>query len=212
MLAVLGPAPDVVRCPAGRFRRGPGAGDDGPVEIADADVAQVQPGTELGDHGVQQPVDVGGGFQVLAQAGQDLVGLVPAAVDHAGNAALQLFPKRDQCKRGERRRQRGRPPGVMIGHQRGDGDYHHRIDADDGGRHGQPHQRPMGRAAQIIQAVVKDRYRDRDRQRQQYDAEDPAGNTIGNQSWRAIPARAARRPGPATAAAAGPAGPRAAIG
>ncbi len=40
-----------------------GAGDDGPVEIADADVAQIQPGGELGDGGGQQPVDVGGGFQ-----------------------------------------------------------------------------------------------------------------------------------------------------
>ena len=178
MLAVPGPAAvGAWDASGGAF----GAGDDGPVEIADADVAQVQPGGELGDRGVQQPVDVGGGFQVLAEAGQDLIRLVPPAVDHAGHAALQLVAQRDQRQRGQRRRQRRRPPGVMIGHQRGDGDHHRRVDADDSGGHGQPQQRAMGRAAKVIQAVVQDRDRDRGRQRQQHHAEDPAGNAIGDQ-------------------------------
>jgi hypothetical protein len=44
-----------------------GAGDGGAVQAADADLAQVQPGGQLGDGGLQQPVDIGGGFQALTQ-------------------------------------------------------------------------------------------------------------------------------------------------
>ena len=43
--------------------------------------AQVEPAGELGEGGGEQAVDVGGGFQPLPQAGQDLVRLVPAPVE-----------------------------------------------------------------------------------------------------------------------------------
>jgi hypothetical protein len=111
---------------------GSGAGYGGAVEAADADVAQVQAGGELGDGGVEQAVDVGGGFQPLAQIGQNLVRLVPAAVDDAGDRALQGFAQRDEQQRGDGRRERGGSPGVMVGNERGGGDHHDGVDADDG--------------------------------------------------------------------------------
>ena len=47
-------------------------GDGGAVQGADTDLGQAQAGGEFGDGGVQQPVDIGGGFQPLAQVSQDL--------------------------------------------------------------------------------------------------------------------------------------------
>ena len=148
----------------------------GAVEAADADLAQVQPGSELGDGGVHQAVDVGGGFQPLAQVGEDLVGLVPAAVDDAGDGALQRFAERNQQQRGGGGRERGGPPGVMIGRERDGGDHQDGVDADDGAGHGQPQQRAVRGAAQVVEPVAEDRDRDRDGQREQHHAEDPAGN------------------------------------
>ena len=58
-------AAGAVRCcraSQGRGVRGRGAGHHGAVGALDADVAQVQPGGELGQDRVQEPVDVGCGF------------------------------------------------------------------------------------------------------------------------------------------------------
>ena len=80
---------------------------------------------------------------------------------------------------------------MMTGDERGGGDDHDRVDADHGARHGEPQQRAVGGPAEVIEAVIEDRDRDRDGQRQQDHAEKPAGNAVGekddeqNESWRA---------------------------
>ena len=51
-------------------------------------------------------------------ARRGLVGLVPAAVDDPGDGTLQGFAERNQQQRSDSGRERGGPPGVMIGRER----------------------------------------------------------------------------------------------